>query len=179
MIYVVTGHICSGKSTYVKEHSRPRDIIIDMDTIAMAISHDSIKPYEYEPHIRSIARSTRWSIVQNAVLLHRSESLGRHDAPFNVWIIHAYPDDSDERMYFMMDAKTIHVDAPPETLLQRARNERPQRGVDELLRRFSESNLTPQTAPPGGGGGVCQSDSDGKPHAPTARISDLLSPNRR
>jgi hypothetical protein len=150
-----------------------------MDTIALAISHDSIKPYEYETHVRSIARSARWSIVQSAVLLHRTESLGRNDAPFNVWIIHAYPDDSDERMYFMMDAKTIHIDAPQETLLQRARNNRPQRAVDELARRFFEPKLTPKTAPPGGGGGACQSDSDGKPHAPFARISDQLSQNPR
>lgn len=179
MIYVVTGHICSGKSTYVKEHSRPQDIIVDMDRIALAISHESVQHHEYEPHIRSLARSTRWAIVQSAVLLHRTESVGQNDAPFNVWIIHAYPDDSDERMYFMMDAKTIHIDAPQETLLQRARNERPQRAVDELARRFSESKLMPKCHPPVGGGVPCQADSDGKPHAPSARISDQLSQKPR
>lgn len=34
VITVVTGPPCSGKSTYVRTHARPGDIIVDFDAIA-------------------------------------------------------------------------------------------------------------------------------------------------
>ena len=41
MIHVVVGHICSGKSTWVRERAGPDDVVIDHDLIARALSSNS------------------------------------------------------------------------------------------------------------------------------------------
>ena len=37
-LYVVTGPPCGGKSTYVREHAKPGDFVIDLDRLALAIT---------------------------------------------------------------------------------------------------------------------------------------------
>lgn len=99
VIYVVTGHVCSGKSTHVREKSRPGDVIIDLDRIALALSHETTNHHEYPEYIRSAAMSARWGAIESAVKSHRQDGLGKRCASFDVWIIHAYPTESDLRMY--------------------------------------------------------------------------------
>ena len=179
MIHVITGHICSGKTTYVREHSGPRDIVVDMDCIARALSGAGACDYDYMPHVMAAAKAARWAAIEKAVVSHRNDALGRAEAAFNVWIVHAYPTDSDRRLYFMMDANVINIDAPAETLIERAMRYRPKSAVDELMRRLRADDHAKKTATPGGGGGACQNDSVGKPHAAATRISDQLSQKPR
>ena len=136
MIRVVAGHICSGKSTYVRENSKPGDVVIDMDRIALALSHEASADLSYGDHIRAVAKSARWAAIETAVQLHRRDAFGNRDASFNVWIIHTYPTAEDERMYWMWDATIVRMNAAADVLLSRAKTERPQRECDELRRRL-------------------------------------------
>lgn len=127
MIHVVTGHICAGKSTYVRQHAEPGDVVIDLDRIALAISHEDTEHHEYPTHIADIARLVRWFAIDEAIRLHRRAS-------WDLWIIHAYPSEDDMARYRRMGAAVAEITADERTLRTRALNERPARAQQTLER---------------------------------------------
>lgn len=54
MVYLIYGSPCSGKSTYIKEHFKPGDIICDIDYLYSAISLDI--PHGTELYAQEVAR---------------------------------------------------------------------------------------------------------------------------
>lgn len=134
MIHVVTGHICSGKSTYVRQHAEPGDVVIDLDRIALAISHEDTPHHEYPIHITDIARVVRWFAIDEAVRLHRRAS-------WDLWIIHAYPSDDDLAKYRRLGAAVAEIKADVATLRERASSQRP-----EHARQMLERMLAAETA---------------------------------
>lgn len=133
MIHVVHGHICSGKSTWVQEHAGPDDVIVDMDDLAAAMSSDHVERYAYGTHVLHIVRLVRWHAIDEAVRLHRRGG-------FDVWIVHAYPTESDVARYRRTGARFKRTDCDHDTLRARARAERPPAMVDELERRLRIEN---------------------------------------
>lgn len=136
MVRVITGHICSGKSTHVTANARRGDIVIDCDRIASAISTDDTPSHQYTETANELARLARRTIVEAALTAHRRASYGRPDAPFDVWIVHAYPDENATRMYRRFDAVFTCIEADAATLLERASRERQPEAVTELRRRL-------------------------------------------
>lgn len=134
MIHVVTGHICSGKSWYVRQHAEPGDVVIDLDRIALAISHEDTPHHEYPIHITDIARVVRWFAIDEAVRLHRRAS-------WDLWIIHAYPSDDDLAKYRRLGAAVAEIKADVATLRERASAQRP-----EHARQMLERMLAAETA---------------------------------
>ena len=129
MIHIVTGHICSGKTTFVRENARRGDVIIDMDLLAHAMTTDDIADHDYPEHVGDIARAVRWHAIDAAVRLHSSGS-------FDVWIVHAYPEARDYVTYRRMSATWHEIEAEPGTLRDRTARERPGR-----FRRVLEQRL--------------------------------------
>ena len=66
MIHVVTGHVCSGKSTYVRNHAKPGDIVIDMDRIALALSVEGTPHHDYPRHVVDVVRAARLEAMDAA-----------------------------------------------------------------------------------------------------------------
>lgn len=132
MIRVITGHICAGKSTHVRERARPSDVVIDFDRIALAISPEGAQHHEYTPHVHEIARAARWCAIEAAVLKHRGGG-------FDVWIIHAYPEARDLATYARIGATMQAIEAPASVLRARALAERPSRARDTLERMLTTS----------------------------------------
>lgn len=130
LIHVVTGHICSGKSTYVREHAGPDDLVVDMDRLALAMSHEATQHHEYPAHIMDVARVVRWFAIDEAVRLHRRGS-------WDVWIIHAYPSDDDLARYRRLGAAIAEIRADAGTLRARAAAERPARAQNTLDRMLA------------------------------------------
>jgi hypothetical protein len=130
MIRVITGHICSGKSWHVSRHARPDDVIIDMDVIALALAADGTTHHAYPRHVGDIARVARWSAMDEAIRRHR-------DGGFDVWIIHAYPEDKDWTTYRRIGATITAIDCDANTLVERAEAERPASMLAELERRLA------------------------------------------
>jgi hypothetical protein len=153
VIHIVTGHICSGKTTFVREHARRGDVIIDMDLLAHAMTTDDIADHDYPDHVGEIARAARWHAIDAAVRLHSSGT-------FDVWIVHAYPEARDYVTYRRMSATWHEIEAEPGTLRDRAARERPGR-----FRRVLEARLA------AGVGSAAGADSDGRPRVPSTRIS--------
>ena len=130
MIHVVTGHICSGKSWHVRQHATPEDVVIDMDRIAEAISPEETQHHNYTQHVADIARVARWAAMDEAIRLHRAGG-------FDLWIIHAYPEDKDWTTYRRIGATVTAIECDDDTLRARAREQRPLR-----MRRLLEDKLT-------------------------------------
>lgn len=132
MIRVITGHICAGKSTYVREHATPADVVIDLDRIALAFAAEGTPHHDYPPHVQEIARAARWFAIDEAARRHRGGG-------FDIWIIHAYPEGRDLAVYARLGASVQEITAPAATLRARAQAERPQRIRDNLERMLGDA----------------------------------------
>ena len=130
MIHVVTGHVCSGKSTFVREQAKPGDVIIDMDRIALALTTEDTNHHDYPQHVAEIAKAARWSAIDHAAKLHRGGG-------FDLWIIHAYPEDRDMTTYRRLGAAMYAITCDTQTLRRRAAAERPGRVRQLLEERLS------------------------------------------
>lgn len=134
MIHVITGHVCSGKSTYVRNHAKPGDVVIDMDRLALALSVEGTPHHSYPQHVVDVARAARLEAMDAAVRQHRSGG-------FDVWIVHAYPEPRDHATYARLGARVIEMRADADTLRARAARERP-----AATRAYLEQRLTAELA---------------------------------
>lgn len=82
-IVVVTGPPCSGKSTYVREHRRPEDLVVDTDAIAHALGYPTSQiTWTLEHAARDAARVARIALLDWVLA-------GPLDA--DVWIVETDP----------------------------------------------------------------------------------------
>jgi predicted kinase len=130
VIHVVTGHICSGKSTFVREHAAAGSVVVDLDRIALALAPEGTEHHQYGEEIRDVAIAVRWIAIDQAVRLHNRGRLR------DVWIVHAYPTDDDLARYHRLGAAVKVMQADAKTLRSRAAAERPARMRQELERRL-------------------------------------------
>ena len=130
MIRVITGHICSGKSTWVSDHASPADLVIDHDRIAAALSPEGTRHHAYTQAAGDLATAIRWAAIDAAVRIAKV-------AAVDVWIVHAYPSTADQTMYLRLGATTRNISADAATLTERARVERPERMRRTLADRLA------------------------------------------
>lgn len=138
MLTVVMGAPCSGKSTYVREHAKPGDIVIDFDKLAQALG--SPTPHDHPDHIRMVAVKMRRAAIE--------EALRQHLQGYTVWIVDINP---GPRMvaYRRVGAQIVTMTATPEELHERADRERPERWhqlIDQHL--TTGSSYTPPARRP-------------------------------
>lgn len=132
MIHVIVGAPCSGKSTYVREHAKSGDLIVDFDKIAEALG--SAKSHEAEGIVKEAAFAARESVINIALRNKDADS----------WIIHTSPSDERMKMYEDAWADIVTLDTDKETCLARARNDgRPQQSFDGIEEYFSEEKGGP------------------------------------
>jgi predicted kinase len=95
VITIITGPPLSGKSTYVRDHAKPRDVVIDFDVLAQALGSDA-----HHDHHLWIAQVTAaaWGAAVRRALAARG-----HDT----WIIDTSPTPERARLYGRAGA--VHV----------------------------------------------------------------------
>lgn len=140
MIRVVSGHICSGKSTFVRQHAAASDLVIDCDRLALALAPEGTEPYGFAAHHREVARRTRWHAIDEAVRLHRKPG------GFDVWIVHAYPSPDDLARYRRLGASIREMEAEPDLLIERAKASRPPAWIDSLTAALAAGAMTIEEA---------------------------------
>jgi hypothetical protein len=114
MLTVVTGPPCSGKSTYVRAHAVPGDIVIDFDAIAQAFG--SPVPHDHHAQVRHVTIAARRAAIEAALTVcHRVD----------VWIVDC--NISPERMagYKRAGATFVGLVVDAGELHRRADTERP------------------------------------------------------
>lgn len=124
MITVVTGPPCSGKSTYVRTHARPGDIVIDFDTMAQAFG--SPNPHDHSAATRQVTIMARRAAIAAAVMVTTTD----------VWIVDCNISRDRLTAYQRVGARIVGLDVDKAELHRRAGAERPglwHRLIDEWV----------------------------------------------
>lgn len=114
MLTVVTGPPCSGKSTYVREHAQPGDVVIDFDLLCQALG--SPNPHDHPDAVRHVAISMRREGIVAAIRAHRRGA--------TVWVVDTNMT-KRARMYEEAGAHVVSLQVDNAELHSRASRERP------------------------------------------------------
>lgn len=124
MIHIIIGAPCSGKSTYVSEHRKAGDVVVDFDKLASAFGSDD--SHEATDDIKAVTFTARDAAISEIC-----------ERKCEAWIIHTKPTDAQREMYDAADAEYIEMDTDMQTCLERAeRDGRPQRTFDGIRDYF-------------------------------------------
>lgn len=137
-VVVVIGPPASGKSTYVLEHAKPVDVVIDMDRIARALMPvEPTQSHTYPDYLRHVAISARKGAIRTATRLRE---------PVTVWLIHAVPTLAELAEYRGLGWQVITVDPGRAVVEDRCWAQRPE--VMQLhVRRWYSIHGNPAAAP--------------------------------
>ncbi|NQD40562.1 HNH endonuclease [Glutamicibacter halophytocola] len=116
-VRIITGPPAAGKSTYIKEHAYPNDVVVDLDRIAKALMPDpeDAKLQTYPDHIRHVAIGARQAAISRATRLR--ENVG-------IWIIHSVPSPDQLEEYKRMGWQIIPIDPGERVVRDRIANQR-------------------------------------------------------
>ena len=123
MLHIITGAPCAGKSTYVQEHRKPGDVVIDFDLLAMALGSD--ESHHAPGPVKSTALRARKAAIES--VLEKSPE---------AWIIHTFPRPEQMRRYIQAGAEVVHMDTDMETCLARAEADGRPDGTADIIRRY-------------------------------------------
>lgn len=115
MLTVVTGPPCSGKTTYVREHARDGDIIIDFDNLAEALG-SKVRHGHSMAH-QQVTIAARRAAIDTAIRWHLKGT--------TVWIVDCKVSPKRARMYEDVGAEIVTMRADRDELHRRAHAERP------------------------------------------------------
>lgn len=101
MLTVITGAPGSGKSTYVKRHAQPGDIVIDFDLLARAFG----SPVTHG-HSHAVTRVT---LAAWQVAIH--EAISQHFHGASVWIVDSRPSLYRHRRYEIAGAHFVAMES--------------------------------------------------------------------
>lgn len=108
MITVVCGYPGSGKTTYVKEHKKYNDVILDLDLIYKAITdnkmYEEIRPKNIINYINDLIRAT----------IYKSEKY-----KFDLWIVRCSIDDMEKELLMEKNATIIWMNTSREECRER------------------------------------------------------------
>ena len=107
MITVITGPPCSGKTTYVREHAKPGDVIIDFDALAVALGGTA--SHDHSDLLRGVTGAAWIAAIRRAI-----------DLGADAWIIDARPKADRRGWYDGVGAAYVRLDADPAELHHRA-----------------------------------------------------------
>lgn len=132
-LYLVIGPPAAGKSTWVREQAKPGDITIDYDALACTLAVPGDDPHNHPDHVKQVTKAARQAAIDTALTLAID-----HD----VYVIHSTPSDTLLARYRRAGAKTVVIDPGYDTVMARAKQERPwwmQQAVKKWYRDHPES----------------------------------------
>lgn len=115
-VTVVTGPPAAGKTTHVREHAQPGDVIIDYDHLANALSGQDADNHVHEAHIQTITRAARTAALDAAI-----------KTSARIWLIHAMPSKKQQVNYSARGAEIITIDPGKDVVMKRIKAKRPAR----------------------------------------------------
>lgn len=132
MIHIVSGPPCSGKSTYVREHAKPGDVVIDYGLLAEAIGDD-----HWDVKHPNVVHDMRRAAI-NRILADADE--------MDAWIIDTDPTSASRSRYAEASADMVALDVPRVECERRAlADERPQQTMDAIAAYFSHDEKRNKT----------------------------------
>lgn len=126
MIHIVIGPPCSGKSTYVREHKKDGDIVIDFDKLAQAFG--STEKHSAPEAIKEITFLARESAIEAVCA-----------SDYEAWIIHTRPTKRQRDLYEEVGAEFIEMDTDMETCLERCEADGRPPGTEDVIKQYFEA----------------------------------------
>lgn len=120
MLFLVVGPPAGGKSTWVKNHAQPGDIVVDSDALANTLSPHGSSSHDHSPAVKAVTKEVRRAAIDAAVAMH-------DDIDTDVYVIHSMPSEQMLRKYHRLGARIVVVDPGPQVVGKRAEAERPPR----------------------------------------------------
>lgn len=115
-LYVVTGPPAAGKSTWVRQHAKQGDIVIDYDRLAHALTAEDAPSHNHTRHVKNVAFRARSAAIDEALKY-------AHDV--DVYVIHSLPPGEMSARYTEHGARVITIDPGHDEVMQRIADERP------------------------------------------------------
>ncbi|MGC4912718.1 AAA family ATPase [Streptomyces albogriseolus] len=140
MLYVITGPPAGGKSTWIQAHATPRDIVIDMDRIASALTGPGAPGWNQDTVVQRVAQRARFAAIDEAV---------KHLDEVDVYLIHTMPGPKALARYRRLGARMVVVDPGEDTVRERVRSMRStamDRVVTRWYRHYRRQGSQPVTA---------------------------------
>ena len=110
MLTVITGPPCAGKSTHVRQHAKPGDVVVDFDLIAQAVG--SPVSHGHDSQVAEVAAAAWSGAIREAIRQHKA----RH----RVWIVDSRPCGWRADQYSQAGARFVHLAAEASELHRRA-----------------------------------------------------------
>ena len=139
MLYVVLGPPAAGKSTWVLARATPRDIVVDFDRLALALTGPHADPHEHPSPLWGVTRKARRAAIDAAVA-HRDR--------LDVYVIHSMPSQAKVDDYARLGASFVTLDPGRDVVLERCRAQRPGRMVAVARRWYDEPQAVIPSGPP-------------------------------
>lgn len=143
MLYVVTGPPTAGKSTWIAAHARARDIVIDLDRIALALAGPGADDHDHGEVLLKVAHRARYAVIDEAF---------KHLDTTDVYLIHTLPGAKARARYKRLGARIVTLDPGREVVMERVRAMR-QPGMIAVATRWYRSQpqggshrVTPQAS---------------------------------
>ncbi|GAB4582611.1 AAA family ATPase [Nocardia sp. IFM 10818] len=138
-LYVVIGPPAAGKSTWCRAHATPRDVIIDYDRLASALTAADETGHDHTPAVKAVTKAARKAAIDTAL---------RHTREIDVYLIHSTPSPTLLATYRAHGARIVTIDPGREIVMERAKRERPW-WMQPVIKRWYEQNPAGgQPAPP-------------------------------
>lgn len=123
MLTVVTGPPCSGKSSYVRQHARSGDIVVDFDLIAQTLG-SPVGHGHGSRHVHVTIAAWRAAVTA---------AIRAHGWGHIVWIVDSQPSQRRATEYRKAGARVVQLHAEPDELRERARRDgRPRDTFDRI-----------------------------------------------
>ncbi|WP_225080456.1 ATP-binding protein [Streptomyces sp. CoT10] len=126
MLYVITGPPAAGKSSWIQAHATARDIVIDLDRIALALTGPGAPQWNHDPLVQRVAQRARFAAIDEAV---------KHLDEVDVYLIHTMPSPKARAKYQRLGARIVTVDPGEDVVRERVRTMRSE-GMDRVVTRW-------------------------------------------
>lgn len=112
MLFVVTGPPAAGKSSWIQAHATARDVVIDLDLIAVALTGPGAPRWNHDPIVQKVAQRARYAAIAEAEL---------HLDKVDCYLIHTMPQAKALAHYKRLEARIVVVDPGREIVMERIR----------------------------------------------------------
>ena len=115
MLYVVTGPPAAGKSSWIRAHAKPQDIVIDLDLMALAMAGPGADHHAHSDVLLKVVHRARFAAIREAE---------QHIDKTDVYVINTLPNAKARAQYKRLGARIIVVDPGREIVMQRIQDMR-------------------------------------------------------
>jgi predicted kinase len=139
VLHVVTGPPAAGKSSWIKAHANARDIVIDLDLMALAMAGPGADHHAHSDVLLRVVHRARYAALDEAY---------QHLDKVDVYVIHTQPSAKALAKYKRLNARIVTVDPGRDIVMQRVKAMRQPEMERVVTRWYNARRGRPREAMP-------------------------------